>query len=458
MWFREKALVAVDSRSAAVAVYRETFSGPRLVRFGFERLAARGDGDGSIVRTLAGAGDAVKRLAASLQAPPRDATFLLPIGAAFPSISDAANAVRAQAADVAEADLVRFRFAGILPFPVSQAEVRTESSPSLGPGLVLAQAVLKTTVAAAEASMESWGFRGARISSVLSAALRGLPPRAGAVDLVLGDAACAVCARDERGVAEALHLRLLTDGDDRGRRSFDEARRSAPAARELRILGEDVAGLGILSRDMAVVPAFEVAGAQGADPQRFPFLALFHGATGPSNPRLPDFGSGSASEGAVGLWRAVRLTGFAVLAYALGIALVEGRAAWVSGRSLNQARDEVARTGRAADDARKSLQKNADLLTLAASVESSPARVRADLAALLPPGVEVPSLAIDYAADGGARLDLVVLARSAETYDRFLTALSRSPRFAQIKPGSEVRPGFVRATVTALHRPEGTRP
>lgn len=459
MWFSEKALVAVDSRGVAVAVYRETFSGPRLVRFGFEKLGARGDADGSLVRTLSGAGEVVKRLALSLRAPSGEATFLLPIGATFPSITGAAAAGRARAADVPEADFVRFRFASVLPFPVSQAEVRTESAPSLGPGLVLAQAALKSTVAAAEAAMEAWGFNGARISSVLSAAARGLPPRPETVDLILGDAACAVCARDARGVAEAIHIRLLSEGEDRRRRSFDEARRTAPSARELRIIGEDIAGLEAPAPEVGLVSAFPASTAtDGADPQRFPFLSMFHGEAGRFRGGLPDFGSRSRLDGAVGFWRAVRVAGVAALGYAAFVALVEGRAAWISGRALNHARDEAARTGLAAEEARKALQKNGDVLTLVASVESSPARVRADLAVVLPPGVEVPSLKIDYAADGVARLDLVVLARSSDTYDRFLAALSKSPRFAEIRPGSEVRPGLVRATVTAVHRPERRRP
>ena len=44
MWFSEKALVFVDTRSAALAVYREGFSGPRLERFGSERFASRASG------------------------------------------------------------------------------------------------------------------------------------------------------------------------------------------------------------------------------------------------------------------------------------------------------------------------------------------------------------------------------------------------------------------------------
>lgn len=456
MWFREKALVAVDSLGVAVAVYRDTVSGRRLVRFGSERLA--GSADGGLAATLASAGEAVRRLATSLAAPTRGATFLLPLGATFPSITDAGTAARAQAPDVAEVDFVRFRLASLLPFPVSQAEVRTETFPSIAPGMVLAQAVLRTNVVAAEAAMAAWGFPGARISSVLSAAFGGLPIRPDTVDLILGDSACAVCARDARGLTEAIHLRLLSEGEDRGRRALEEARRAAPSVRSVRVIGEDVRALASPFGEVALVPAFAESAAQGdADPQRAPFLAFLQ-AVSRRAPALPDFGSGSDGDARRGLWQAVRVAGFAALAYTAFTAAVEGRAAWLSGRALNHARDEVAKAGRAADDARRALQKSADVLTLVASVESTPARVRADLAAVLPPGVDVPSVRIDYATDGVARLDLTVLARSSDVYDRFLTALSKSPRFAEIKPGSEMRPGLVRASVSAVHRPDRGRP
>lgn len=458
MWFREKALVAVDSRGVAVAVYRDTVSGRQLLRFGAERLASPGPGDGGLAATLAGAGDAVRRLAASLKAPSRGATFLLPLGATFPSITDAGTAARAQARDVSEVDFVRFRLASLLPFPVSQAEVRTETFPSLAPGMVLAQAVLSTNVAAAATAMTAWGFPGARISSVLSAAFGGLSIRPDTVDLILGDSACAVCARDARGLTEAIHLRLLSEGEDRGRRALEEARRAAPAVRAVRVIGEDVRALASPFGDVDLVPAFEESAAPGdADPQRAPFLAFLHRASGRA-PGLPDFGSGADEGPRRGLWRAVRLAGVVALAYTVLTAAVEGRAAWLSGRALNHARDDVAKARRLAEDARRALQKNADVLTLVASVESSPARVRADLAAVVPPGVDVPSVRIEYGTDGVARLDLTVLARSSDVYDRFLTALSKSPRFAEIRPGSEMRPGLVRAAVSAVHRPDRSRP
>lgn len=277
MWFSEKALVFVDTRSAALAVYREGFSGPRLERFGSERFASRADGADLFSDVLADSRDAVARLARELKAPQGNATLLLPLGASFPSIVDVSALKKAQAAEVEEADLVRFRLAPLLPFPVALAEVRSERSPSVRGGAVLAQAVLKTTIEEGERVMASLGFGRPRVTSSLSAALRGLPPKPGAVDLIFGDSACAIVVRDLSGFMDAIHLRLLVLGDDRAQRSIDEALRAATGVSEIRVLGEDAASLRGKAPDVAIQPAFEAKAPSGAgDPQRFPFLSLFH--------------------------------------------------------------------------------------------------------------------------------------------------------------------------------------
>lgn len=277
MWFSEKALVFVDTRSAALAVYREGFSGPRLERFGSERFASRAGGADLFSDVLADSRDAVARLARELKAPQGNATLLLPLGASFPSIVDVSALKKAQAAEVEEADLVRFRLAPLLPFPVALAEVRSERSPSVRGGAVLAQAVLKTTIEEGERVMASLGFGRPRVTSSLSAALRGLPPKPGAVDLIFGDSACAIVVRDLSGFMDAIHLRLLVLGDDRAQRSIDEALRAATGASEIRVLGEDAASLRGKAPDVAIQPAFEAKAPSGAgDPQRFPFLSLFH--------------------------------------------------------------------------------------------------------------------------------------------------------------------------------------
>ncbi len=279
MWFSEKALVFVDTRSAALAVYKETFSGRRLLRFASERFGSGARSGALFKDVLEDSREAIAKLARDLAAPMRGACLLLPIGVPFPSIIDAAELKKGGAGGVLEEDLVAFRMAPLLPFPVSQAVVRSESAPGLGPGVVLAQAILKSVVAESEKVMGDLGFKEPEVSSALSAALRGLPKHQGIVDLIFGDSACAIAVRDERGGVEAIHLRLLVEGDDRAQRSIDEAFRATRVVREIRVLGEDDAALRARAGEALVRPAFSegVAGGLG-DPQRFPFLSVFQPA------------------------------------------------------------------------------------------------------------------------------------------------------------------------------------
>ena len=171
---------------------------------------------------------------------------------------------------------------------------------------------------------------------------------------------------------------------------------------------------------------------------------------------LPEFGSRGDAAGTRGRWRAVQAAGVILLAYALWVAATEGMAASAADRSREKALAEVARLSQTAESARKMLARHSSLLIAAASVESSPERILADLRAIVPDGVTVVSLKVEYLADATARLDLGVEARGPDAYDRFLGALSKSKNFGDIKPGSESRPGLVRATVSASHRPGGS--
>jgi hypothetical protein len=280
MWLSEKALVFVDTRSAAVAVYRDGFWGPRLLRFAFERFGSHSTQLALFSSVLADSAAAVSRLVRELRAPTRSATVLLPLGAAFPSIIALAGLRKAREAEVEEVDAVRFRLATVLPFPVAQAEVRTESSPSIGAGVLLAQAIPRTLIQESEKAMLSLGFEKPRVASTLSAALRGLSPCPGMVDLILGDSACAIAVRNDLGVVEAVHLRLLLEGEDRARRSLDEAVRATPELREIRALGEDVENLRSRAREVTILSGFGPPLLGGsADPQQFPFLSVFHGKT-----------------------------------------------------------------------------------------------------------------------------------------------------------------------------------
>ncbi len=280
MWFSEKALVFVDTRSAAVAVYQETFRGPRLLRFASERFGSQANQAALLQDVLADSKGAVSRLARDLRAPGTDATLLLPLGAAYPSIIGRAGLHKAQEVEVDEAEAVRFRLAPLLPFPVSQAEVRTEASASIGVGVVLGQAILKTLIVESEKVMVSLGFKRPRVTSALSAAFRGLPARSRTVDLIFGDSACAIAVRNQRGTVEAIHLRLLLEGDDRAQRALDEAMRATSEPAEIRALGEEVEALRSRAPDAVIHPAFEEPTPPlGADPQQFPFLAVFHERT-----------------------------------------------------------------------------------------------------------------------------------------------------------------------------------
>jgi len=153
-----------------------------------------------------------------------------------------------------------------------------------------------------------------------------------------------------------------------------------------------------------------------------------------------------------------RTLGFVALAYLLLIAAVEGRAAFLADRALENSRAEVARARGEADQLNRSMRKNPDTLIATASLESSPERVFKDLNSVLPPGVSLVGFKVEYGDDAAARLDFNVVAATPAAYDRFLANLSASPLFRGIKPGSESRPGLVRATVSAVHRPaRGTR-
>lgn len=170
---------------------------------------------------------------------------------------------------------------------------------------------------------------------------------------------------------------------------------------------------------------------------------------------LPEFGSRGGAASTSGRWRAVQVAGLLALAYAVWVGALEGMDASAASRSKEKAQAELSRLSQSAESARKTLSRHPDLLIATASVESSPERVLSDLRDLLPDGVSVATLKIEYLPDASARLEFGVLARGPEAYDRFLDALSKSKRFGDIKPGSESRPGFVRASVTATHRPGG---
>lgn len=277
MWFSAKTLVAVDTRSAAVAVFKDSLRGPRLERFASERFASKARMESLFSDVLSDSRDALERLGRELNAPSDDLTLILPLGAAFPAILDAAALKRGGVADVGEDEMARFRLAPLLPFSVALADVQTERCDG-GRGGILAQAVLKTLVNEGRAVLSSLGYRRVRVTSALSCALRGLEPNPRAVDLIYGDSACAIAVRGARGFVESVHLRLLLEGEDREQRALDEAFRAASPIAELRVAGSFLDGLRRKAGDLNVTAAFPNCGPGSVpDAQTYPFLAVFAG-------------------------------------------------------------------------------------------------------------------------------------------------------------------------------------
>ena len=82
-----------------------------------------------------------------------------------------------------------------------------------------------------------------------------------------------------------------------------------------------------------------------------------------------------------------------------------------------------------------------------AAVDAEPARIVADVAAVLPGDARLERLSIDYAR-GGA-VELQVVARDASAWDRLLERLEQAPQFREVEPGPEVRDAEVRSVVRA---------
>ena len=170
---------------------------------------------------------------------------------------------------------------------------------------------------------------------------------------------------------------------------------------------------------------------------------------------LPDFGSASDPRTESGLWRTVRIVGYLALAGATVVAFQRARADAASDQAAERLSSEAAQRRAAAQEEKRGLNRSAELLVATASVESKPATVQQDLAATLPDEVRVTSLKVEYLPDATAKVEVGVIARTPAAYDRFLSALAKSPAFTEIRPGNESRPGSVRATLTAIHRALG---
>lgn len=121
------------------------------------------------------------------------------------------------------------------------------------------------------------------------------------------------------------------------------------------------------------------------------------------------------------------------------------------------ARERLAEIRREMDD----LQRRASALEKRAghgvagqawlTAEAPPPRVLAALGSLLPPDVRLGVLSLSY----GRRLEVEmrVIARSPQAYDRLLERLEASPRLQELTLGAESREGEVETTVRATFVP-----
>jgi Tfp pilus assembly protein PilN len=83
--------------------------------------------------------------------------------------------------------------------------------------------------------------------------------------------------------------------------------------------------------------------------------------------------------------------------------------------------------------------------------EAPPPRVLAELAALLPPDVRLEGLTLAYGR--GLEIEMKVVARNPQAYDRLLDRLEKSPRIKGLTHGAESRQGEVQTTVRATFEP-----
>jgi hypothetical protein len=86
-----------------------------------------------------------------------------------------------------------------------------------------------------------------------------------------------------------------------------------------------------------------------------------------------------------------------------------------------------------------------------ATSEASPARILADLAALMPADVRLNGATLTYR--DGVAVELTVMAREGASYDRFLERLAASSRFTDILPGAESRGGVITSPIRMRYRP-----
>jgi hypothetical protein len=133
----------------------------------------------------------------------------------------------------------------------------------------------------------------------------------------------------------------------------------------------------------------------------------------------------------------------------LVVLVLAGGEAWRARQEAGRARlrlAEVRREAEAASVRLRALDARARGTSRALSAsEAPPARIVADVAAVLPGDARLESFSIDYAR-GGA-FEMRVVARDAASWDRLLDRLARAPWVRDLEPGPETREAEVRSLV-----------
>jgi len=88
-----------------------------------------------------------------------------------------------------------------------------------------------------------------------------------------------------------------------------------------------------------------------------------------------------------------------------------------------------------------------------ATAEAPPARILAELAALMPGDVRLNGATLTYGE--GVAVELSVVAREEAAYDRFLERLAASSLFTDLLPGAESRGGAISAPIRMRYRTGG---
>ena len=160
--------------------------------------------------------------------------------------------------------------------------------------------------------------------------------------------------------------------------------------------------------------------------------------------RQPDFSTAP---------RHARVPAWDTLALAAGVVLLALAAAgaWRAREEARSARSRLADVRRDVDAAARRRRALESLARGPArglpAAEAPPARIVADLASVLPAGVRLQRLAIDYAREGAVEVEVV--ARDAASWDRLLARLAEAPWLREVEPGPEARDGEVHTVVRA---------